>query len=394
MKDKIALVCQRYGTEVNGGAETHCRHLAERLSAFYNVEVFTTCALDYMTWQDSFPPGIQMVNGVIVHRYQVDMPRDVQSFNKLSDWVLTHPEHTDEEELEWIQQQGPVCKKLLKDLWKSRSEYKVVIFMTYLYYLTAMGLPMGYDNAFLVPTLHDDPSAYLRYYEKVFNAAKGFIWNTQMEKAFAESRFPKIKNTPGVIAGVGVDLPEDEIPDTIPELAGVDYLTYVGRIDESKGCGEMFDYFLRYKKRYGGRLKLVLVGKPVMEIPDTEDIISLGFVSEEVKYAVMRDAKALVLFSKYESLSAVVLESFTMGRPVLVNGLCPVLKEHCLRSNAGLYFENYPEFAAGLNYLLRHQDVYEAMRKNGKKYVDENYQWDVIIRRIRGLIDSGQTELA
>ena len=124
-----------------------------------------------------------------------------------------------------------------------------------------------------------------------------------------------------------------------------------------------------------------------MEVPKDPDIVDLGFVSDEMKFAVMRDAKALVLFSRFESLSMVVLESMTMGRPVLVNGKCEVLKGHCVRSNAGLYFENYPEFAATLNYLLTHEVEYEAMRKNGIKYVEENYQWDVIIERIGGFIE-------
>lgn len=387
MREKIAMVCQRYGLEVNGGAETHCRHLAERLSAYYEVEVYTTCAVDYMTWQNQYKPGTHTINGVTVHRYRVDKARDVKKFNQLSERVLTRPEHTDEEELKWIDLQGPVCGELLERLWAARGEYKVVIFMTYLYYLTAMGLPMGFENALLVPTLHDEPSAYLRHYRKVFGGAKGFIWNTPIEREFAQSRFPKIKDTPGIIAGVGVDLPDGEIPDVPPRLRGVDYITYAGRIDESKGCGEMFDFFLRYKRENGGDLKLVLMGKPVMEIPASEDIISLGFVSEEIKYAVMREAKALVLFSRFESLSAVVLESMVMGRPVIVTEHCPVLKEHCLRSNAGLWFQDYPEFAAVLNYMLSHEQVYQAMRENGKRYVEENYQWDRIMEKIRDLIE-------
>ena len=43
---RLAFVIQRYGTEVSGGAELHCRWLAERLARRHEVEVFATRALD------------------------------------------------------------------------------------------------------------------------------------------------------------------------------------------------------------------------------------------------------------------------------------------------------------------------------------------------------------
>lgn len=386
-KEKIAFVCQRYGLEVNGGAELLCRQLAEKLQGVYDVEVYTTCAVDYVTWENSYRPGTEEINGVTVHRFASEKPRNQRQFNKISQKVFSNPNHSDEEEAEWIDKQGPVCPALLKELQKNHKTYKAVLFMTYLYYLTAKGLLLGFDNAILIPTVHDEPPVYLRYYDKVFNSAQGFLWNTVEEKQFAEHRFPQIKGKPFAMGGAGVDVPAGELPSLPEQLEGQQYLVYAGRIDESKGCGEMFEYFFRYKKEHKSNLKLVLMGKAVMSVPHHPDIIQLGFVSDELKFAVMRSAIALVLFSKFESLSMVVLESMTMGRPVLVNGKCEVLKGHCLRSNAGLYFENYPEFAATLDYLLTHKEEYEVMRENGKRYVDENYQWDRIVAKVSALID-------
>lgn len=389
MKDKIAFVCQRYGLEVNGGAELYCRQMAEKLSTIYDVEVFTTCAVDYITWKNEYQPGTETINNVVVHRYPVKHPRSEKRFAQISGQVLGNLNHSDAEEAKWIDEQGPLCDALLQELSRVHKEYRAVIFMTYLYYLTVKGMLLGFDNAILIPTVHDEPPVYLRVYDKVFSSAKGIIWNTVEEEKFAHKRFcNNIRNTHSVLAGIGVDVPEGELPEIPEMLKGQDYITYAGRIDESKGCGEMFSFFRRYRQEFGRDIKLVLMGKPVMSIPEESDIIPLGFVSNEMKFAVMRSAKALVLFSQFESLSMVVLESMTMGRPVLVNGKCEVLKGHCIRSNAGLYFENYLEFAGTLEYILTHKDEYLSMCENGVAYVSENYQWDKIINRISHLINS------
>lgn len=387
MKDKIAFVCQRYGLEVNGGSELYCRQLAERLAAEYEVHVYTTCAMDYVTWANVYQPGTESLNGVTVHRFANTQERDLQRFGEASTRVLDRPEHTDAEELAWIEEQGPVCQELLEVLHRQQHEYKAVLFMTYLYYLTVMGLPMHFDHAILIPTVHDEPAVYLRCYDQVFKAADAFAWNTHEEKEFALRRFPGIASTPGEIVALGIEAPEGPLPEIPDILRGTSYIVYAGRIDEIKGCGEMFEYFREYKQLKRNDLKLVLMGKPAMAIPDDPDIISLGFVSEEMKFAVMRSALALVLFSHFESLSMVVLESMLMGRPVLVTEKCEVLKGHCIRSNAGLYFNSFDEFVFTLEYLRSHEDAYRIMCENGKRYVQENYRWEVIVRKMRQLIE-------
>jgi len=384
--ERIAFVCQRYGTEVNGGAELHCFQLTNRLAEHFDVTVYTTCALDYVTWKNHYPAGEEMIGPIRVKRYPVDRERNKERFDRLSEKILGKP-HTDRDEEKWIDEQGPYCPKLIRDLEKEHGEYKKVFFMTYLYYLTAKGLPLGFDNAVLIPTVHDEPPVYLRWHEKVFAAAKGICWNSEEEKAFANRRFPMLKDTPGIMAGVGVDEPPKELPEIPESLRGKKYLVYVGRIDENKGCVELFSYFRRFREENGDEVSLVLIGKPVMGIPEDEGIIPLGFVSEEMKVAVMKEAFALVLFSKFESLSMVVLESLMMGRPVIVNGKCEVLKGHCIRSNAGLYFGNYAEFREEVKWMMAHPAEYEVMRENGKRYVKEHYSWDTIVKKYQGLID-------
>lgn len=394
MKRKIALVNQRYGLEVNGGSELHCRQLAEKLLDFYDVEVLTTCAVDYITWENEYPQGIEKINGVTVRRFKTSKPRDMMSFNALSQKVLSQSEkHTLEAELTWIKEQGPYSPDFLTYIKSHENEYDAIIYMTYLYFLTATGIFHAKNgHIYLLPTAHDEPPIYLDYYKSVFQQARGLIYNTEEEQTLVENLFP-VSHKKSIIAGVGVEIPQTELPSIRKMLPfQEDYILYVGRIDESKGCVLLFEYFLKYLQNSKTKVKLVLVGKPVMDVPNDPNIVSLGFVSDEVKFAAIQGCKALVLASEFESLSMVVLESLAMERPVLVNGNCDVLKGHCERSGAGFYFTNFSEFCVKLNFLLHNSTIYQEMKENGKKYVTEHYNWTVIMNRITTLLEEGWEE--
>lgn len=77
MKKKICCVVQRYGMEVNGGAELHCRQISERLTPFYDVEVLTTKAIDYMSWKDEYSEDEEILNSVKVRRFSVAVERNL-----------------------------------------------------------------------------------------------------------------------------------------------------------------------------------------------------------------------------------------------------------------------------------------------------------------------------
>ena len=385
---KVCFVVQRYGLEVNGGAEAYTREVAEHLAQMpgYEVSCLTTCAVNYQTWKNEYEPGVTMLNGVKVERLSNSAERDVNSFNKLSEKVLgaaaaRQPLPKDKEE-DWMTKQGPCCPDLPKRLQEIRDDYDVFVFVCYLYYTTYFGLPVVKDKAIFIPTAHEETPIHLGIFENMFTLPKAFYYNTVEEKELTNKLFPNSLSKPdnGGKGGVGVELPDGIDADGFRQKYGLDnFMLYVGRIDENKCCPELFKYFAEYKKRHpNSNLKLVLMGKPVCEIPKRDDIVSLGFVSEEDKFSGLAACKFLVLPSKFESLSIVVLEAMKMNKPVLVSADCPVLKGHATRSNAGLYYSGFLEFEGCVEYLINNPETAKTMGTNGVSYVDTDYSWSAI----------------
>ena len=389
MKRKLAFVVQRYGLEVNGGAELLSRQLVEHLQQQYDIEVLTTKAIEYTTWKNEYTNDVDVINGVTVRRFGVDKPRDLNRFGKFSGKVIGNPEHTMEQEEQWFEMQGPHVPELIDHIKDHAYDYEAFIFMTYLYYTTVKGLPLVKDKAILISTAHDEPPIYLKTFDTLFQMPKALFYLTVEEKKFVERKFrnERIINNDGY-GGSGVEVPDTIDSQFCKNKYGIDnYMVYAGRIDEAKGCKELFDYFLRYKKENQNDLKLVMMGKPVIPIPKSDDIVSLGFVSDQEKFDVMSGAKFLIMPSPFESLSIVVLEAMTLSVPVVVNGRCDVLKGHCVRSNGGLYYKSYYEFEGCVNYMLTHPDTAAGMGANGRKYVDANYTWEKITDRFIDIVE-------
>lgn len=384
MKGKLCFVVQRYGLEVNGGAESHCRLIAEHMKEEYDITVLTTKALDYMTWKDEYEKETEEINGIRVFRFSVDEARNIEKFNEINfRFELTRKIN----EEEWLRLQGPYVPKLINYIKEHKDEFERFIFFTYLYYTSVEGIKQVKEKSILVPDAHDELFLYMKLYREMFHMPKGFFFNAEEEKDLVHKRFNN-EYIPYAIGGIGIEVPEKADGKRFKDKYGLDeYLLYAGRIDYGKNCHILFEYFDLYKKRNKRRnIKLVLMGKEIMDIPQREDVISLGFVSENDKYDGMAGAKLIIMPSLYESLSIVVLESMKLGVPVMVNGKCDVLKGHCVKSNGGLYYTGYYEFEGALNYLLTHERERILMGKNGENYVNVNYRWEKVTENLKNLI--------
>ena len=322
-----------------------------------------------------------------VLRFPVTKPRNVGQFNRLSEKVFNHP-HSYDEEIVWMKAQGPDSPDLADYIRANSGDFDFFIFFTYLYATTFWNLPLVPEKSFLVPTAHDEPPIYLSIFKELFRQPLGFIFNTPEEKKFLVDRFRiDCRNSDVIGVGVRLDPAASGLYERSMKLPD-NYVIYAGRIDPSKGCEELFAYWRRYKQRHNGDLKLLLVGSSQMKIPRRSDIVSLGYVSESEKFAAISHARCLIMPSPYESLSIVLLEAWLCGKCVLVNGNCEVLTGQCRRSNGGLWYRNFEEFEACLNYILGHEESAVKMAASGKNYTRENYAWPVIQNKLQTLVNN------
>ncbi len=389
---RIAFVVQRYGLEINGGAELHCRWVAEHLKKYAEVEVLTTKAADYITWKDHYVRDEEVVNGIRVRRFPVTRVRNPERFGRVQDNLLRR-EHTEADELRWLDEEGPRVPGLIDYLKSRPGAYDYFIFFSYRYYHSYWGIKAVPGRSILVPTAERDPVIALSIFRDLFRTPRAIVYNSFEERKMINDVSGN-EDVPGDVVGVGTIVPGRFSGEVFRRKYNVPgpYILYLGRIDENKGCPQLFDYFIRFKRESGSGVKLVLAGTTVMQVPSHPDIQYLGFRGDEEKFDALDGADVLVMPSFYESLSMVTLEAWALGKPVLVNALCDVLKGQCRRSNGGLYYENYPEFRESLNLLLDSPRLRSALGENGRRYFEANYSWEVIEKKYLALLNRLEKE--
>ncbi len=384
---KLAVVVQRYGTDINGGAELHARYVAERLARHADVRVLTTCARDYITWRNELPAGEATVNGVPVERFPVAHERHVETFGRQSARLFSSP-HSVHDELTWLESEGPVSPGLLARLAETRDRFDAVLVFSLRYHHAYHAARRLGRRVVLVPTAERDPAIALAIFGPVLRGVGAIAYNTPEERVLLETLSGN-QHVPGSVIGVGSEIPDDADGARARrtfDLAGP-YLIYVGRIDANKGCPELFDFFLRYLDRSRRDLTLVLIGTPVVPIPAHPRIRHLGYVSDRDKFDAIAGAAALIMPSYFESLSMVALEAWALGRPVIANARCDVLVGQCLRSNAGLYYQNAAEFAGAVDAILDTPGLAGQLGTNGQRFYRAQYDWPVIEHKYLELFD-------
>jgi glycosyltransferase involved in cell wall biosynthesis len=381
---KLACVIHRFGADIAGGSESHCRVVADHLAANHDVTIITTCAKDHVTWKNHYPGGESQVGRLRVLRFPVARPRDLHRFMDISDLVFADRASPAEQE-QWFRENGPDAPELLDHLRRHGADYDRLLFWSYRYYHSYFGVPLVAARAVLVPTAEADPLIRVDALDRLFALPAGYVYLTPEEAELVKGRVPT--RTPSATIGCGLD-PVARPPDAsrLADLGIEDpFVLYLGRIDPNKGCDFLMRNFLRYAG-LGRRIQLVMAGPSSMEVPTHGSIRALGFVDDEVREALLARARVLVMPSPFESLSMVLLEAWNHGVPVLVNARCRVTRGQTERADGGLYFRNVAEFEAALDYLLDHDDTRRRLGSQGLAYVDREYRWPTVMAKLEALL--------
>ena len=382
---KIGFVVPWHGQNIPGGAEMALRGVTEHLhKAGISIEILTTCVREFTAdWNENFhKPGLTEENGIPVRRFKV-RKRNVGAIHRVNIKLMN-------DEVLTLAEEENICREMINspDMYKyieqHKNEYHCFVGIPYMFGPVYQMCKICPEKAVLIPCFHEEAYIYMDVFKKAFSSIQGMIFNAEPEKVLAE----RVYHTAGqklITPGLGLDtgLVYDEERFRAKYDIWEPFILYAGRKDVGKNIYTLIRYFAEYKKRNKNNLKLVLIGGGSVKLPKSVhgDVYDLGFVPIQDKYDAYGAALTLCQPSKHESFSFVIMESWLCKRPVLVHKGCDVTKHFAVTSQGGFYFDNYFEFEGQVNYYIEHPDTASKMGENGRKFVLENFDWDIVTRK-------------
>jgi len=399
-----------YGEDISGGAEVVCRETARCLRrADISVDILTTCVKDFHhPWHENFhPPGEAQVHGLVVRRFPVEQ-RDVERFDELNARLLRTPVSLlwevgeNDEPARYVSPLGEDeertfiaemirCPELCEYLRAHGDTYELFLFVPYMFTTSVLGSRVWPEKSVLIPCLHDEIYAYMGIYREMFARVRGFLFHSEGEQQLA-SRLYQISLGSAFVLGAGVETEVEASEERFREKYGIaqPFILYVGRKDPTKNTHLLVSYFTSYRASYpDSDVLLVLAGKGALpwQVMAAAGVVDLGFISDQDKYDAYRAALCTCQPSLNESFSLTIMESWAVGTPALVHGGCSVTREHCVKSNGGLYFTNAAEFAECVDFYLSNPPLRKRLGERGRAYVLENYCWETVIEKYRHALE-------
>ncbi len=389
---KIAIVTQRFGEEILGGAELHLykiiEMLIEKLSC--SVDVITTTAKSHVTWNNEYEEGVVVVNNKFrIIRYDSFCGRS-KLYPSLNQVISKHinrlPINTKLcVEKFWFSLQGVPNNKIFKHI--KEEFYDKIIFSSYYFYTTIYGVPLVKDRSIIIPTVHDEFQFHVS--SAIYNMLHDvghIISNGVPERDLILQKAPSCASKIS-ICGLGFDEYYREINENRKREK---YIVFVGRADAGKNCITLLKYFLEFCKQ-NIDYSLYFVGTFDLPYTNIPRVKILGRISEEEKKDIISKATALINLSMFESLSMVVLEAMMQGTPILVTTKCKALNYYTKVTPTSVFgCDTAATFIDSLNKIISvdwQSDYGIQALKSTQNWAMTNYNWDKVARTFKNVIE-------
>ena len=370
---KLAVVVQRYGPAINGGAELHARYIAEHLARHAEVEVLTTCATDYVTWRNELPPGVERSTACRCGASASSTSAIRCVFGQLSERVFEQ-RHSLADELDWLDAEGPTSPALVDYIAQARAAtYDYCLFFSYRYYHAYHGARAAPSRAILVPTAERDAAIGLSIFQPMFRGVRALMYNSPEERAMIQAvagnerrarrgrrrRLGRARRTRSPAASGRSTTSAGRSRSTSAAST---------RTRAARSCSSSSSGYLQRSRRASCRS--CSIGNSLLPIPEHPRIRHLGFLDDADKFDAMAAAELLIMPSYFESLSMVALEAGRSAGRCSPTRKCDVLKGQCIRSNAGLYYETLRRVRRGAaTRIEQNRWLARTLGRNGRQYL-------------------------
>jgi|TARA_B100000959_G_C14971431_1_gene619885 glycosyltransferase involved in cell wall biosynthesis len=227
------------------------------------------------------------------------------------------------------------------------------------------------------------------------------IWqaSSYLEKQDILSRF---ENARVVIIADGIDFESFQQSDNIHsrdlvkkytnmEFQEVSEVVFsMGRLHKIKGFDVLIDAFCIYVKD-NPNSKLLIAGEDdgakdeleiqIQKLNLEESVFLIGLVNFNQKKELLTNSSIFILASEFESFGIVIPESLACGTPVIVSD--KTAWKDIEKNNCGIFVKKQKEH---LSNAFQQIKINNFTENNCKKYVEENFDWEVILEKFLQLI--------
>lgn len=378
---RLALVCPRYKPPLAGGAEVLIEKWAKRLSeSGHQVDVLTTCSYDHTQWKNEVSSGLSLDGKIQVRRFKVKEDRNLELWIPLQHKMEMGYSLNLDEEIQWMKESvhSPGLYRYLED---HKEDYDWIMIAPYLFGVSYQAATICPEKTIMMPCLHDEIAAKCQIFGNLFHSIAGLFFNTDAEKELAV-KLHQVDLKKCFTVGMGIHIYEKGNGQNFRDKFHIKdpFILYAGRRESGKNVPLLLEYFTGLVRNSNFNWKLVFLGSGDLTITQEikNDVIDVGYVSEEDKKNAFNAATVFCQPSLNESFSIVLLESWLNQTPALVHQQCPVTRNHCIASNGGLYFDNFFEFYEIIHWYHENPAMGDVMGSLGREYVINNYDWNLI----------------